>query len=141
MVIKLLICGLVIAGALAYAVYLGASSGWQYYLHVDEFVKSADQFAGRRVRLSGRIARGSLAIATEKREVRFVLEGEHDKLPIYYRGALPENLAEGRDVLVEGSAGNAGPFRCETLITRCASKYASKSKSEPQTTSTQGGTE
>ena len=126
---RLLLCAVVISASIAYAVYLGASSSWQYYLQVDEFVAQVDQFRGKRLRLSGRVAIGSLQASSEHREANFVLEGSQHKLPVSYRGSLPDNLAEGRDVVVEGSLAGDGHFQCETVITRCASKYASKEAS------------
>jgi cytochrome c-type biogenesis protein CcmE len=126
---KLLVCGVVIAASLAYAVYLGASSSWQYYLQVDECFSQADQFRGKRLRLSGRVAAGSLKASPEHREATFVLEGNVHKLPVCYRGSIPDNLAEGRDVVVEGTFVGDDQFQCETLITRCASKYAPKDAS------------
>jgi cytochrome c-type biogenesis protein CcmE len=126
---KLLLCGVVISASIAYAVYLGASSSWQYYLQVDEYLDQADQFGGKRLRLSGRVAAGSLKAFTEHREATFVLEGNEHKLPVCYRGSIPDNLAEGRDVVVEGALASDGHFQCETLITRCASKYAPKDTS------------
>jgi cytochrome c-type biogenesis protein CcmE len=126
---KLLLCGIVITASIAYAVYLGASSSWQYYLQVDECLGQADLFRGKRLRLSGRVAAGSLKASPEYREANFVLEGNEHKVPVCYRGSIPDNLAEGRDVVVEGTLAGDGHFQCETLITRCASKYAPKDAS------------
>jgi len=126
---KLILCGVVITASIAYAVYLGASSSWQYYLQVDECLDQADQFRGKRLRLSGRVAAGSLKSYPEHREANFVLEGNEHKLSVCYRGSIPDNLAEGRDVVVEGALAGDGHFQCETLITRCASKYAPKGSS------------
>jgi cytochrome c-type biogenesis protein CcmE len=126
---KLLLCGAVITASIAYAVYLGASSSWQYYLQVDECLGQADQFRSKRLRLSGRVAVGSLKAFPEHREANFVLEGNEHKLPVCYRGPIPDNLAEGRDVVVEGALADDGHFQSDTLITRCASKYAPKDAS------------
>lgn len=123
---KLLFCGALIAASLAYAVYLGASSSWQYYLQVDECLGQAAQLHGQRLRLSGRVAAGSLKTSPEHREATFVLAGTEHTLPVCYRGSVPDNLAEGREVVVEGALAADGHFQCETLITRCASKYAPK---------------
>jgi cytochrome c-type biogenesis protein CcmE len=126
---RLLLCAVVISASIAYAVYLGASSSWQYYLQVDEYLDQAAQFGGKRLRLSGRVAAGSLKAFPEHREATFVLEGNEHQLPVCYRGSIPDNLAEGRDVVVEGALASDGHFQCETLITRCASKYAPKDTS------------
>jgi cytochrome c-type biogenesis protein CcmE len=126
---KLLLCGAVIIASIAYAVYLGASTSWQYYLQVDECLGQADQFRGKRLRVSGRVGTGSLKASPELREANFVLEGNAHHLPVYYRGSIPDNLAEGRDVVVEGALAGDGRFQCDTLVTRCASKYAPKEAS------------
>jgi cytochrome c-type biogenesis protein CcmE len=123
---KLLLGGGVIAAAIAYAAYLGASGSWQYYLQIDEYLGQIDQFRGTRLRVSGRVAVGSLKAFPEQREANFVLEGTQHKLPVCYRGSVPDNLAEGRDVVVEGKLASDGQFCCEMLITRCASKYAAR---------------
>jgi cytochrome c-type biogenesis protein CcmE len=136
---KLLLCGVVIAASLAYAVYLGASSRWQYYLQVDECLRQVDQFRGKRLRLSGRVAAGSLKASPEHREANFVLEGDEHKMPVFYRGTIPDNLAEGRDVVVEGTLAGDGCFQCQTLITRCASKYAPKDASNTAEQAKQSG--
>jgi cytochrome c-type biogenesis protein CcmE len=126
---KFLLGGVVITASIAYAAYLGASSGWQYYLQVDECLGQADHFRDKRLRVSGRVATGSLKASPEYREATFVLEGNERKLPVSYRGSVPDNLAEGRDVVVEGALAGDGHFQCDTLITRCASKYAPKESS------------
>jgi cytochrome c-type biogenesis protein CcmE len=70
-----------------------------------------------------------LRASPEHREATFVLEGAQHKLSVCYRGSVPDTLAEGRDVVVEGALSSDGHFQCETLITRCASKYAPKDAS------------
>jgi cytochrome c-type biogenesis protein CcmE len=129
---KLLVSGILITASLAYAVYLGASSSWQYYLQVDECLGQVEQFRGKRLRISGRVAAGSLQASPERREANFVLEGSEHKLAVCYRGTIPDTLAEGRDVVVEGALASDGHFQCETLITRCASKYAPKDAKEAE---------
>jgi cytochrome c-type biogenesis protein CcmE len=133
--------GVMITASLAYVVYLLSASNWQYYLQVDEFVSQSAEFHGKRLRVSGRVAADSLEISTEHRETSFVLEGSEHKLPVCYLGSIPDNLAEGRDVVVEGTLVGDGPFRCDTLITRCASKYAPKEMTGMAGQTTQVGTE
>jgi cytochrome c-type biogenesis protein CcmE len=137
---KLLICGALITASVGYAIYLAAASGWEYYLQVDEFLAQVDQFRGKRLRLNGRVATGSLQASPENRRANFVLEGKQHKLHVSYRGSLPDNLAEGGDVVVEGSLAGDGHFQCETLITRCASKYSPKEASNAAEPAKETGT-
>lgn len=120
---KLVVLGLVLVAVTAWFAWQGATGSWQYYLTVDEFLAQPDTLAQARVRLGGRVAPGSLQIGADRRRATFDLEGSVGRLPIEYRGILPDNLAEGRDVVVEGRREGEGPFQAERLLTRCASKY------------------
>jgi cytochrome c-type biogenesis protein CcmE len=123
---KLVLAATILTGVIGYLAYLGASSSWQYYLLVDECVAQADQLHGKRLRVSGRVAVDSLHISDDRREATFLLEGNQHHLPVSYEGTLPDNLAEGRDVVVEGGLQGNGQLQGETILTRCASKYAPK---------------
>ena len=63
---KLAIASLVVAGATAYMAYLGASSSWQYYMTADECLANVVEAAGRRVRVSGKIAPKTLRIDADR---------------------------------------------------------------------------
>lgn len=120
---KLVLLGLVLVGATAWFAWQGASGSWQYYLTVDEFLAQAPTLGDVRVRLGGRVAGGSLEIGADRRRAAFELEGTGRRLPVHYAGIVPDNLAEGRDVVVEGRRQGDGAFQADRLLTRCASKY------------------
>lgn len=122
---KLVTGGVVLALVTGYVAYLGASSSWQYYLTVDECAAHADQFTEKRVRVSGRVAAGSLHIRQDRALASFVLEGQTSSLPAECPGPLPDNLAEDMDVVVEGTLESSGLLRGRKVLTRCASKYES----------------
>ena len=113
----------IIACATCYLAFLGASTSWQYYVHVDECVQGRSQFIGRRIRVSGRVAANTLQIQDNRRRAEFVLRGEESSLEVSCKGPLPDNLAEDIDVVVEGTLDQVGHFRGEKVLTRCASKY------------------
>jgi cytochrome c-type biogenesis protein CcmE len=123
---KLAIGGALIAGATAYMAYLGVSASWQYYLTVDECTASASSLPGQRIRVSGKVSPGTLRIASDRREADFSLQGTSAKLRVVCSGALPGNLAENIDVVVEGRLDDAGTLHGDKLLTRCASKYVAK---------------
>jgi len=122
---KLILGALVLLGTTAYVAYLGASSSWQYYLTVDECAADVGKFAGRRVRVSGSVARGSLELGKDRKSATFALEGDVSRMTANCTGALPlpDNLAEGITVVVEGSVTDHGSLQAEKVLTRCASKY------------------
>jgi cytochrome c-type biogenesis protein CcmE len=123
---KLLAGAAVITAVIAYLVYLGATSDFKYYLLVDECAAQADRLQGKRLRVSGTVGAGSLKIAEDRRSASFVLNGKEHRLAVRCSGALPDNLAEGIEVVVEGSLGPGGGLLGDRVITRCASKYAPK---------------
>jgi cytochrome c-type biogenesis protein CcmE len=123
---KLAIGGAIIAGVTAYMAYVGASTSWQYYLTVDECLADAPTLLADRIRISGKVAPDSLEIAADRKHASFALEGSSGSLKVICSGPLPDNLAEGADVVVEGRLENPGLFRGEKVLTRCASKYESQ---------------
>lgn len=133
---KLAVGAVVIGGVTAYMAYLGAATSWQYYLTVDECLADASAVAGSRVRVSGKVAPGSLHVDAGRSRARLSLSGTESELSVVCSGPLPDNLAEGIDVVVEGRLAASGVFQGDKLLTRCASKYESGESGGP---SPQGG--
>ena len=112
--------------------YLGAATSWQYYVTADECLADAKKLSGERIRLSGKIAAGSLQIAADRSQASFKLVGSSGNLPVVCTGTMPDNLADSMDVVVEGRLDGERLFRGEKIITRCASKYkAQQSEKTP----------
>jgi cytochrome c-type biogenesis protein CcmE len=128
---KLLIGGGVIAGVTAYMAYVGASASWQYYVNADECLASGAELVGNRIRVSGKVASGTLQIGSDRKTASFCLEAAKGQLPVVCTGTLPDNLAEGIDVVVEGQLETANLLRGDKLLTRCASKYESERPAGP----------
>lgn len=135
---KLAIVGLLLVGVTAYLAYLGAASSWQYYVTVDECLTDAARLRHDRVRVNGKIAAGTLQVSADRRQARFALEAAAGQLWASCPGPLPDNLAEGRDVVVEGRLSDGGELCGEKVLTRCASKYKSQ---EAAQTASMGGSQ
>lgn len=125
---KLALGAVIIAGAATYLAYLGASTTWQYYLLVDECAQRQVELVGHRMRVSGQVAPETLQLSIDRRLATFVLSGTQSKLPVSCQGPLPDNLAEGIEVVVEGTLERGGLLRGEKVMTRCASKYQASTK-------------
>jgi len=125
----LAILAVLAAGLAGYLAYLGASASWQYYLTVDECT-AGEVDPGDRVRVSGKIVEGSLRTNADRSEAEFLLEGTQANLSVICAGPLPDNLAENREVVVEGRIEPSGRLRGEKVLTRCESKYRSAGSSE-----------
>jgi cytochrome c-type biogenesis protein CcmE len=109
---------------------LGAVSSWSYYLTADECAADASALVGKPVRVSGRVAADSLDIAEDRTRADFLLQGSEGTLQVQSAGPIPDNLAEGIEVLVEGRLEESGCLQGDRVITRCASKYESKKLAE-----------
>jgi cytochrome c-type biogenesis protein CcmE len=128
---KLLLGGIVVVGVTAYMAYLGAASGWQYYVTADECQAGLTALQGKRLRVSGKVAAGSLKVAADRQQAAFILAGTTARLGVDCTGPLPDHFAEGVDVLVEGALEASGRLRGENVITRCASKYSAQLPANP----------
>ncbi len=126
---KLAVGVVMVAGATAYMAYLGAAASWQYYVTVDECLAGAGELPADRIRISGKIAPSTLTVAADRNQAEFCLEGSEEDLPVICRGPLPDNLAEGVDVVVEGRLDRSGLLRAHKVLTRCAGKYKSRQPS------------
>lgn len=124
-----LVCGVIISITI-YLASVGASADWQYYLTTDECLNQADSLIGDRLRVSGKIATGSLEVATDRRSATFQLVGHGQTLAVTSVCLVPDNLAEEREVVVEGLLENSRSMRADKLITRCASKYESRAATD-----------
>ncbi len=132
---KLAVGALLIAGAAGYMAYLGGAASWQYYVTVDECMADSAPPVGARVRVSGRISPNTLGIYADGREAVFSLEGSQEgRVVVTCPGPLPDNLAEGMDVVVEGRLEDFGFLRGHKVITRCAGKYRSQAAGRPTET-------
>jgi cytochrome c-type biogenesis protein CcmE len=123
---KLALAAVIAIGTTAYVAYSAASSGWQYYLSVDECMASDAPRHGDRIRVNGTIAKETLQIAADRREASFALAGTERNLRVVCPGPLPDNLRAGLQVVVEGRLDESGLLQGERVLTRCASKYASR---------------
>ncbi len=123
---KMVIGGFLAAGLTAYMAYRGASASWQYYLTADECLAESASLVGHRLRVSGRIAAGTLAMDKNRTQASFTLEGTRTSLKVVCQGPLPDHLAAGIAVLVEGRIDEAGLLHGQKVLTRCASKYQSR---------------
>lgn len=119
---KLLVAGVILAGAVGYLAFAGVQSGWVYYLPVDQYVADAS-FHGTRVRLHGTVATDGFAASSGTLAASFQLQGHTRRLPVQYRGVVPDLFKPGGDVVVEGRRDDAGVFQADVLMTKCASKY------------------
>ena len=80
--------------------------------------------------MTGRVVRGSVQ-QNGKEGISFLVSdraGSGEKLPVTYKGAVPDPFRGGREIVLTGSL-KEGTFvgQPETLITKCPSKFTTQS--------------
>ena len=53
------------------------------------------------------------------------LLGETKRVPVAFKGVVPDLFKAGSEVVVEGRLDQGGVFRADSVMTKCASKYES----------------
>ena len=80
---------------------------------------------GRRFRLGGLVQPGSLQRG-DNLAVRFEIADGSAKLPVTYKGILPDLFREGQGVVAEGSLDSKGVFKADTVLAKHDEKYMPK---------------
>jgi len=119
---------IVIGGGIGYFVFQTMQSSWAYYYSVDDFSPEGAASQELSFRLAGRVKTGSVEQDLENVTLRFTLAGAQSELPVEYKGAVPDNFVENREVVVEGRLAGTGVFQADKLMTRCESKYQAKAE-------------
>lgn len=123
--------------AISLAVVLGAWLAWtsiggslETYAGPGELATSTD----KTYRLNGRVAPGApkdaAGLAQSAEGLRFTVidkENPAERVQVLYRGSVPDQFKDGREVVVTGSVKN-GTFvaRNDSLITLCPSKFSDR---------------
>jgi len=127
-VLKVIIAVIVIGGGIGYFMVQAVRSSSSYYYSVGEFAAKADEAKNFSLRIAGNVKQGSVNRDLEQIKLTFMLADSLAEVPVVYKGAVPDNFAENRQVVVEGRLDAAGIFHADTLMTKCDSKYEAKVK-------------
>jgi cytochrome c-type biogenesis protein CcmE len=79
---------------------------------------------GKRFRLGGLVQPGSLVCRNDG--ANFDVADGGAKLPVTYKGLLPDLFREGQGVIAEGSLDASGTFRAETVLAKHDENYMPK---------------
>ena len=120
---KFIFAGIVVAVAIGFLAYIGASQFATYYITVSEFVEEGDSLYGQHIRVAGHVDTESVSWDTENFTLSFTLVDGKASLPVIYQGAIPDTFRPGNDVVAEGKSDQQGVFHADNLITKCPSKY------------------
>lgn len=123
--------GIVGAIALLVAVGIGDADGFAYYLTVDEFLQKRPGEA-ENFRVNGQVKEGSIVLDASGLSARFVITDGVRSMPVTYRGAVSDSLADGADVVIEGAMNDRGTFVADEMLAKCPSKYESEGDAHPE---------
>ena len=115
--------GILILAAVGALLYTGFREGTVYYYTIQELNESASTLADEEIRVTGQVVNGSLDWGEDSLTVRFIIADEGRTLPVVYDGVAPDNLLEGREVVVNGKYEMSGIFLANSILTKCPSKY------------------
>ena len=78
---------------------------------------------GRAMRLGGMVAQGSVKQGADGVTTRFVVEDGGARVPVSYRGILPDLFREGSGVVAEGTIGADGLFVADNILAKHDERY------------------
>jgi len=127
---KILIGVIIIVIALGYIIIGGIKETAVYYLTVSEFRAKKDLLPGDGVRISGYVVPASIRWDPEKIELNFALYEEADTINVFYKGVMPDQLADAQMVVTEGQLAADGSLEANKILLKCPSKYETASPEE-----------
>lgn len=122
---KILAAAGVIVAAVGFLLVTAFQTNAVYYLTVSELQGATPGIYGQPVRVAGKVAAGSIQRDPTTLFVSFVAEDDSGRLPVSYKGVLPDIFGEGVEVVVEGKYAESGTFTAGTLLAKCPSKFES----------------
>ena len=119
----MLVTVLILGGAFGTLLAMSMRENVQFYKHVDEVVPQADAWYGKTLKLQGNVVDGSI-MRRGSLEYRFDVKHGDAVVTAYYTGIVPDNFADGAEVVMTGQLTPAG-FQVEGdgIMAKCPSKY------------------
>jgi len=108
--------------ALAAALVLNALRDSIVFFSTPSMVAEKHIQPGKRFRLGGLVQPGSVQRG-DNLSVTFEIADEHARLPVTYKGILPDLFREGQGVVAEGALDAGGVFKADTVLAKHDEKY------------------
>jgi cytochrome c-type biogenesis protein CcmE len=121
---KILVTVAILFGAVGYAIYTTVSSGdaLEYFKHVDEVMKSPDEWRQKRIKLHGNVVQGTVLKREGALDFVFALHRGGRFVDVAYQGIVPDSFKDCAEVVVTGRL-QGSRFKGEELSAKCPSKY------------------
>jgi cytochrome c-type biogenesis protein CcmE len=116
------LAGLVLlAGAAAIVLSVLSDNLVFFYSPTDLVTKQVPE--GRRLRIGGLVAEGSVHKASDGQHVTFAITDKAHQVAVTYVGALPDLFREGQGVVVEGVREANGTIAASTVLAKHDERY------------------
>jgi len=116
-----IVAGLVVIAISAGLLIQNSEGNVQYYMTVSEYREFQPKYEGKKIKLAGKVAAGTLKV--DGQTYTFVAEDLGQQVHITYVGLAPDTFKEGVEVVVEGRGQIGDNFQATSLMAKCASKY------------------
>jgi cytochrome c-type biogenesis protein CcmE len=115
----------VMLGAVAIAIALVASAFRSnlVFFYSPSDIAAQQAPAARTFRLGGLVESGSVVRAPDGVTLRFVVTDTAQRVPVEYRGLLPDLFKEGKGVVAQGKLGGDGVFRADEVLAKHDENY------------------
>ncbi len=93
------------------------------YFYLPAQMRSDPPQAGRAVRLGGMVEAGTLKRQADGITLAFVVGDDRARVPVLFKGIVPDLFKEGSGVVAEGRLGADGVFVADNLLAKHDEKY------------------
>jgi cytochrome c-type biogenesis protein CcmE len=93
------------------------------YFYTPADIVAGKAASGKAIRLGGMVEIGSVGREADGVTTRFVVEGGQAKVPVAYRGILPDLFREGSGVVAEGKLAANRTFVAENILAKHDERY------------------
>ena len=120
---RIILGSVIIIAALVYFGFSGFQEGKAYYKTIEELAEMGDDAQGKRLRVAGIVADGS--IQRDGTVLKFQLKQDDLVLSVRYTGnaPVPDTFKDGAEALCDGLYQDDGTFEATSIQAKCASKY------------------
>lgn len=93
------------------------------YFYTPADIAAGEAAQGRAMRLGGMVERGSVRQGEDGVTTRFIVEDGGARVPVVFRGILPDLFREGSGVVAEGMLAPGGTFVADNILAKHDERY------------------
>ena len=120
---KILLGAFIILAALGAFAFFNLQDTQQYFLTLSELRAKGAVAYKQPVRVGGGLAPNTTQIDTKLVAAKFTMTDGNIRLPVEYKGILPDTFEKSTQVIAEGRLGQDGVFHATLVLAKCPSKY------------------